>query len=80
MDRIQPKFLQVLDKIFSLECLFPIGPDIACISIDQGKGIAAASKGDAVPISNFHVDALKELGGAGDWFTLGYLGSCFEIT
>ena len=31
------------------------------------------TKGETVPISNVHVDALKEIGGTGDWFSFGNL-------
>ena len=37
-------------------------------------------KGDAAPISNVQVVVLNELGGKFDWFTLGDLGRCCEIT
>ena len=38
-----------------------------------------AAKGSTVPIYNFNVDALKELCGSGEWFTLGTLGNCGKI-
>ena len=38
-----------------------------------------AVEGDTIPITNVHVEALEEIDGEVDWFTIGTLGNSGKI-
>ena len=48
-------------------------------SVGKCKDVVVAVEGDTIPITNVHVEALEELDGEVDWFTIGTLGNSGKI-